>query len=132
MEVRGSGNFELFARSGNVDNPDRNWSPWKKVDLRKDLPVGCALRRASCSGRRCCIPGTQLPVIDSVTLNYLPKNVAPEVDDVTCHGGCAHSCRHAHRAAQTSDAKLMTRRFPTVPDKHSIAVKWKAHDENDD
>ena len=28
-EFRGAGNVELFARSGNVDNPDRNWSPWK-------------------------------------------------------------------------------------------------------
>ncbi len=26
-EFRGSGNVELLARSGNVDNPDRNWSP---------------------------------------------------------------------------------------------------------
>ena len=26
VEVRGSGVFDLFARSGNVDNPDRNWS----------------------------------------------------------------------------------------------------------
>src|ERR1043165_974910 len=34
-EVRGHGNFELFARSGNVDNPDRNWSPWAKIDLAK-------------------------------------------------------------------------------------------------
>src|SRR5262249_28522063 len=31
-DVRGAGNMELFARSGNVDNPDRNWSPWKKID----------------------------------------------------------------------------------------------------
>ena len=38
-QVRGSGAFELFARTGNVDNPDRNWSPWKKVDLQKELPV---------------------------------------------------------------------------------------------
>ena len=30
------GKVELFARSGNVDNPDRNWSPWKPVDLQKD------------------------------------------------------------------------------------------------
>src|SRR5208283_4260070 len=39
VEVRGSGNYELFARSGNVDNPDRNWSQWKKIDLQKELPV---------------------------------------------------------------------------------------------
>src|SRR5579871_6142560 len=35
-EVRGRGNFELFARSGNADNPDRNWSPWARIDLAKD------------------------------------------------------------------------------------------------
>ncbi|HWF04157.1 MAG TPA: hypothetical protein VHA06_10740, partial [Candidatus Angelobacter sp.] len=35
-EVRARGNFELYARSGNVDNPDRNWSPWARIDLSKD------------------------------------------------------------------------------------------------
>src|SRR5207248_435983 len=35
-EVRGNGNFELYARSGNVDNPDRNWSSWSKIDLQKN------------------------------------------------------------------------------------------------
>ena len=38
-EFRGAGNVELLARSGNVDNPDRNWSPWKKVDLTKDAEM---------------------------------------------------------------------------------------------
>ena len=45
-EFRGNGNVELYARSGNVDNPDRNWSP-RRPAFR---------RRASCSGRRCCTP----------------------------------------------------------------------------
>jgi len=33
--VRGVGNanLEFYARSGNVDNPDRNWSHWTRVDL---------------------------------------------------------------------------------------------------
>ena len=31
-ELRGAGKVELFARSGNVDNPDRNWSPWTPVE----------------------------------------------------------------------------------------------------
>src|SRR5208282_63517 len=26
-------NIELYARSGNVDNPDRNWSPWTRINL---------------------------------------------------------------------------------------------------
>src|SRR5208337_4601183 len=28
-----SSNVELYTRSGNVDNPDRNWSKWTRVDL---------------------------------------------------------------------------------------------------
>src|ERR1035438_4494183 len=31
--VRATGNVELFARSGNVDNPDRNWSHWTRINL---------------------------------------------------------------------------------------------------
>jgi hypothetical protein len=30
VEFRGAGNVDLFTRSGNVDNPDRNWSPWTR------------------------------------------------------------------------------------------------------
>ena len=62
-EFRGAGNVDLYARSGNVDNPDRNWSPWKKIDLgeeRRDrnsrgalCPVeGRAARGIRCSRRR--------------------------------------------------------------------------------
>ncbi|HYN14904.1 MAG TPA: hypothetical protein VES66_03835 [Terriglobales bacterium] len=36
LEVLGTGSYDLYTRSGNVDNPDRNWSPWKKVDMSKD------------------------------------------------------------------------------------------------
>src|SRR5580704_8954969 len=39
-EFRGSGNVDLYARSGNVDNPDRNWSAWKKIDLGKNDETG--------------------------------------------------------------------------------------------
>ncbi len=33
-EMRGQGLVDLYARSGNVDNPDRNWSPWSRIDLK--------------------------------------------------------------------------------------------------
>ena len=57
MEVRGSGSFELFARSGNVDNPDRNWSQWKKVDLQKELPIDAPSARFI-QWKAVLIPGT--------------------------------------------------------------------------
>ncbi len=81
-EVRGSGSFELFARSGNVDNPDRNWSAWKKVDIQKELPMDAPSARFI-QWKAVLHSSVPAPVIDSVILNYLPRNVAPEVDDVT-------------------------------------------------
>ena len=59
VEVRGTGKFELYVRSGNVDNPDRNWSPWQKVDTTKELPPR-RRRLATCSGRRFYFPAHRL------------------------------------------------------------------------
>ena len=82
VEVRGSGNFQLFARSGNVDNPDRNWSEWKLIDIQKDLPIDAPAARFV-QWKAVLKPGTPMPAVDSVLINYLPKNVAPVVDNVT-------------------------------------------------
>ena len=130
VEVRGTGNFELFARSGNVDNPDRNWSSWKKIDLAKESPVDAPPARFI-QWKAVLHSGNPAPVIDHVILNYLPKNVAPEVDDVTVLVG-ARLPPSAHTSNTTSESAAYESPLPTVPDKHSIAVKWKARDANDD
>ena len=44
-EFRGTGSVDLYARSGNVDNPDRNWSPWKKIDLAANSETGIPAAR---------------------------------------------------------------------------------------
>jgi len=129
-EVRGKGNFELFARSGNVDNPDRNWSPWKKVDLAKELPVDAPPARFI-QWKAVLHSGDPTPMIDHITLNYLPKNVAPEVDDVTVLVA-ARIPSATHTSNTTSESAAYESPIPTIPDKHSIAVKWKARDANDD
>ncbi len=130
VEVRGSGNFELFARSGNVDNPDRNWSSWKQVDLRKDLPVDAPSARFI-QWKAVLHAGQSVAAIDSVTLNYLPRNVAPEVEDVTVVVG-SRIPEGTHSEPEGSTANPYAAPIPMVHDKHSIAVKWKAQDENDD
>ena len=129
-EVRGQGNYELFARSGNVDNPDRNWSAWKKVDLAKSGSVDAPPARFL-QWKAVLHPGTPAPVIDSVAINYLPKNVAPEVDEVSVLVG-SRVPTSAHTTNTSSDAAAYDSPIPTVADKHSVAVKWKAHDANDD
>lgn len=130
FEVRGSGGFDLFARSGNVDNPDRNWSQWKQVNLQRDLPVDAPPARFV-QWKAVLHPGTQPPVLDSVTLNYLPKNVAPDVEDVTVLVGFRVP-QGAHTEPLSSTANSYEAPVPAIRDKHSIVVKWKAHDDNDD
>src|SRR5271165_1205688 len=128
VEVRGTGNFELFARSGNVDNPDRNWSPWKKIDLAKELPVDAPAARFI-QWKAVLHSGNPEPLVERVAINYLPKNVAPEVDDVTVMVGMRvpSSTRTSNTVAEGSAYETP---IPTVPDKHSITVKWKARDVN--
>jgi sugar lactone lactonase YvrE len=129
-EVRGEGNFELFARSGNVDNPDRNWSPWKKVDLAKDLPLDVPSARFV-QWKAVLHSGNPAPMVERVALNYLPKNVAPEVDEVSVMVGfrVPASTRTSNTSSDTTGYESP---IPTVPDRRSIAVKWKSHDANDD
>ena len=91
-EFRGVGNVELYARSGNVDNPDRNWSPWKKIDLGKNDETGVPAARYA-QWKAVLHAGNPAPNVDSVALSYLPKNVAPEIDDVTVQvGGKVNHC----------------------------------------
>ena len=127
VEVRGSGAFDLFARSGNVDNPDRNWSQWKKVDLEQELPIDAPSARFI--QWKAVLHSNRTPVIDSVILNYLPKNVAPEVEDVTVMVG-ARVPPGTH--TEPGNSAGYEAPIPTIHDRHFIAVKWKAHDANDD
>ncbi len=130
VEVRGSGDFQLFARSGNVDNPDRNWSLWKQVDLQKELPVDAPPARFV-QWKAVLRPGKPSTGIESVTLNYLSKNVAPEVQDVTVVVG-SRVPAGTHTEPESSGPNVYTVPIPMIRDKHFIAVKWKAQDENDD
>ncbi len=130
VEVRASGTFELFARSGNVDNPDRNWSLWKQVNLQKDLPVDAPPARFI-QWKVVLHPGNPAATIESVILYYLPKNVAPEVDEVTVVVG-SRVPAGTHTEPEGSTVNPYAPPIPMIHDKHSIAVKWKAQDENDD
>jgi hypothetical protein len=130
VEARGNGNFQLLARSGNVDNPDRNWSLWKPVDLQKDLPIDAPAARFI-QWKAVLTPAKVMPAIDSVLINYLPKNVAPEVDNVNVMVGWRVPAG-THTEPESAAAAGYEAPIPTVRDEHSIAVKWKAHDDNGD
>jgi hypothetical protein len=128
-EYRGAGNVELFARSGNVDNPDRNWSPWKKVDLLKGAEVLVPPARFI-QWKAVLRAGDPPPHLDSVLLNYLPKNVAPDFDDVTVQVGVHY--QSLPRQPGSDPSAMANMPPPQVRDRDAVGVKWTVHDDNDD
>ena len=139
-ESRTAGNVELFARSGNVDNPDRNWSPWKKIDTQTGQTGIPAARFVQ--WKAVLHSGNPAPRVDGVTLNYLSKNVAPEIDDIGVQVGFRYQPlpkpigNPVDMSGGISAAGGTQPHFeapvPTTRDRDSVGVKWVAHDDNDD
>ena len=131
-QVRGVGSYQLSARSGNVDNPDRNWSPWRAVNLDQPLEIPSA---RFVQWKAVLVSGRTPPHIDSVTLNYLPKNVAPHVEEVTVQVGYKftqqpHTLADQNATSSNSSSSSITP--VSVRDRDYIAVRWNARDDNDD
>ena len=143
VEWLGTGNVELFARSGNVDNPDRNWSPWTKVGSGKDAPSDIPPARFV-QWKAVLRPGNKPARVDSVALNYRSKNVAPVVDDVAVQVGARF--QQVTRQSSSEDAGPIqvggATPAPSGPrpdfappafrDAEYVAIRWVAHDDNDD
>jgi len=131
---RGAGNVQLFARSGNVDNPDRNWSAWQRVELQKDAAAGVPAARFI-QWKAVLHASDPAPRVDSVTLNYLPKNVAPDFDDVSIQPGVRYMSLPKPAPADMN-VNPQQPHFdvppPATRDRDSIGVKWSVHDDNDD
>ena len=136
VDIRRSGNIELLARSGNVDNPDRNWSAWRKIDLTKDARVDAPPARFI-QWKAVLHPGNPAPRVESVLINYLPKNVAPDFDDVSVQVGLRYiPLPKALSQDQAVSAGGATVHFdappPSTRDRDSVGVRWSVHDDNDD
>lgn len=71
LEFEGAGEVEVSARSGNLNRPVRNWSDWSDGELPgARYAQWRAVLRA----------GEEEPTLDSATLYYAPKNLAPRVE----------------------------------------------------
>ncbi len=137
VEFRGTGNVELLARSGNVDNPDRNWSPWMHVDFGKGAEMGVPSARYA-QWKAVLHDGNSVPSVDTVTLNYLPRNAAPEIEEVTVQAGVRYQpmpkSPNVNLGGEASGNPVphFDAPVPSSHDRDSIGVKWNAHDDNDD
>ena len=133
ISVRRAGNIELYARSGNVDNPDRNWSGWTKADLSAGSELKIPPARFV-QWKSVLHAGNPAPRVDDVLLNYLPKNVAPEIDEIVVQPGY-HYQPIPHVTGSEPPAPGQPRFDPPPPavrDRDSVGVRWQVHDDNDD
>ena len=139
-ESRSTGSVDLFTRSGNVDNPDRNWSAWQRVDAGLNGASSPPAARFL-QWRAVLRSGTAAPQLESVLVNYLPRNVAPEIDDVTIQLNTRYPSipkqpgQDITLSTSSSNAPPPPRfeaPVPTIHDPDSIGIKWSAHDDNDD
>jgi hypothetical protein len=131
--------FELYVRSGNVASPLMGWSEWSRVsaDGAFTVPAGRYVQWKAVlqSGG----------AVDAVALNYLPKNVAPVVDEVVVQPGARVTASAAPPpnttvqvafpaatpvASFTPDAN--TAPLAAQKDKTAVTVRWMAHDDNGD
>jgi hypothetical protein len=78
------GTVGLEARSGNLNNPQHDWSPWKRVPIDSlggqiDAPPARFLQyRVTLTSS----PEGISPDLSAIEIPYLPRNVAPKVDQV--------------------------------------------------
>ncbi len=128
-------NFELYARSGNVDNPDRNWSKWTRINLALAGGSELGVPPARFVQWKAVLHASNpAPRLDDVLLNYLPKNVAPEIDEIIVQPGY-HYQPIPHVTGSEPPAPGQPRFDPPPPairDRDSVGVRWSAHDDNDD
>lgn len=138
-----SSSFDFYARAGNIDNPERNWSEWKQVTPNAG-PLGLEPARFV-QWKAVLHPGAE---ISSVGIDYLPVNVAPVVDEVVVEPGA----RINPNPAEIAQAQQVTINFPTAQpagiisfaqepgreplvglrDKSAVTARWLAHDDNGD
>ncbi|WP_245536253.1 hypothetical protein [Terriglobus roseus] len=147
-EVTGSpAGIDLFVRSGNVENPRDTlgnlWSDWKPVTANQTpLPAPAARYLQWKAVLR---PGAQLR---SVTMNYLPRNLPPQVDDIVVQPGARYTGTNGAAAPSAnvlvgfrgapSAAPALSQAETGVPplvaqrDRNSVTARWLAHDPNND
>ena len=143
VTVRGTGSYDLFVRSGNVEQPEAGWSDWKLASANAGPIPAPAARFVQWKA----VLHSDASM-EEIALAYLPQNVAPSVDAIVIkmharvHPGLnppqpetvpvpAPNVKDAPAgliySLDSSTGPLMALR-----DAGWATARWKAHDPNDD
>lgn len=143
---------ELFVRSGNTDDPDKEWSRWfgpytKSGSATEAPPARFVQWKAVIHDGR---PGDG---VDWVSLAYLPRNVAPVIDGIAIQEPGVRTQSPA--ATPAGQPTTVTLKMPSAPSTAGVSITqttsthfepppqgfaqkgyrtvlWTAHDDNED
>jgi hypothetical protein len=78
------GHVAIAAHSGNLDQPQKNWSPWTAAiaSAKGDRVTAPAARFVQWKATLTASAAGQSPELESVDVAYLPKNVEPRLEDI--------------------------------------------------
>ncbi|HEY7305205.1 MAG TPA: hypothetical protein VH601_13870 [Bryobacteraceae bacterium] len=156
QSIRHGGEIALETRSGNLNNPENNWSGWTKVPVAEAggavaSPPARFLQYRLTLGRSA---DDQSPEISAIEIGYLPKNVAPKVQQIDIapfnYRQAPGTSQLERSVAQSGSPATLTlqavgqkKPLPTVTlesagtatlqyNKGFVTVRWSASDANDD
>jgi DNA-binding beta-propeller fold protein YncE len=81
MSASGRPHVEVYIRAGNTANPDSNWSAWAGPYMQSGQKVDAPAARFA-QWKAVLRSGSPSPVLSWMSLSYLPKNVAPQIDGI--------------------------------------------------
>jgi hypothetical protein len=136
----GSSGYDLFTRSGNVEQPVRGWSDWQPItDGSAASPPGRFLQWKAVLHAG--------GILGSVGVNYLPVNSAPVVDELVVVPGARINPQANYSQNQTVnitfpasnqgstitfDANSSSQPLQAAKDRTAVTVRWAAHDDDGD
>jgi WD40 repeat protein len=137
-----SSSVQMFARAGNIENPQRAWGDWKPF-----APNSGAVGIASSRFMQWKVVERPGAAVGAVAINYLPVNMPPMVDEVVVAPGA----RASSMQQQPGQPQQITISFPSsqnnsisfgqepgreplpaIRDRNAVTVRWAAHDDNGD
>jgi sugar lactone lactonase YvrE len=145
------GAISLTVRSGNLDRPQKNWSPWSQPVTSMDGGAAATppARFVQWKATLTVGPKEVSPWLDSVDIAYLRRNVAPKIDliDIT-----PYNYRFPAPSAQLTLSSAATLTLPAIGarppaarpvgelniypamtyQKGALGVRWTSSDENGD
>ncbi len=143
----GQAKIAISTRSGNLDSPAKNWSGWSgALTAPEGGEAGSpAARFVQWRALLSSPAGGASPELDSVTLYYRPKNIAPVVHEIEA---TPPNYRFADKPAtppvknltlaplgsssRRSSSSTAKQGHTMLPAQGYVGVRWDADDENDD